>query len=61
MCQAGSLTHKERMEQNLDIFDFCLNDEDMERIAAIDGGHSLFLERDDPKAVEWFIEIEKRS
>lgn len=54
-------THKERMEQNIDIFDFCLNDEDMERIAALDGGHSLFLERDDPKTVERFVKIEKRS
>ena len=54
-------THKERMEQNLDIFDFSLSEEDMGRIASLDGGHSLFLERDDPKVVEWFIEIEKRT
>ena len=45
------------MEQSLDIFDFCLDDEEMKQMAALDGGHSLFLERDDPKTVEWFIKL----
>lgn len=54
-------THKERMEQNIDIFDIRLSDEEMTQIAALDGGHSLFLERDDPKVVEWFINTERQQ
>lgn len=54
-------THKERMEQNIDIFDFRLSDEEMTQIAALDGGHCLFLERDDPKVVEWFINTERQQ
>lgn len=33
-------THKERMEQNMDIWDFVLSDEDMKEISALDIGHS---------------------
>lgn len=35
--------HIERMEQNLDIFDFTLSDDDMEAIAKLDTGKSLHL------------------
>ena len=34
--------HQERMKQNLDIFDFKLTLEDMEQIASLNGGKSLF-------------------
>ena len=34
-------THKERMQENFNVFDFTLSDEDMERIAAA-GVHGLF-------------------
>ncbi len=45
-------THKERMEQNLDVFDFSLEEEDMEAIRALDEGESLFFNHYDPATVE---------
>jgi 2,5-diketo-D-gluconate reductase A len=43
---------RERMEQNLDVFDFELTDDDMDRIAAMDTGASLFFDHRDPAMVE---------
>ena len=40
--------HRERMEQNLDIWDFALADEDMAAIAKLDIGHSEIVDHDDP-------------
>lgn len=40
--------HKERMEQNLNIWDFKLSDEDMAEIAKLDLGHSEIVNHDDP-------------
>ena len=40
--------HRERMEQNLDIWDFTLADEDMAAIAKLDIGHSEIVDHDDP-------------
>lgn len=45
-------THKERMEQNLDVFDFTLTDEEMKEIAALDIGHSEIIDHTDPKLVQ---------
>lgn len=45
---------RERMEENLNIFDFTLADEDMEAIASLDRAQSLFFSHVDPKMVEWF-------
>ena len=50
-------THKERMQQNFDLFDFTLTAEDMAAIEALDGGESLFFSHYDPKTVEWFMSI----
>ena len=50
-------THKDRMQQNSDLFDFTLTGEDMARIEALDGGESLFFSHYDPKTVEWFMSI----
>ncbi len=36
-------THKERMEQNLNIWDFKLSDEDMQVINGLDLGHSEII------------------
>lgn len=41
--------HKERMEQNISIFDFALTEEEMERIGALDEGSTLFGSNEDPK------------
>lgn len=35
--------HKERMQQNFDVFDFTLSAEDMTAIEKLDSGESLFF------------------
>lgn len=50
-------THKDRMQQNFDLFDFTLTAEDMADIEALDSGESLFFSHYDPKTVEWFMSI----
>lgn len=55
-------THIERMEQNLDIFDFELSEEDMAKIATLDKKQSSFFSHYDPKMVEWFAQmVEQRK
>lgn len=48
-------THKERMIENFDVFDFTLSDKDMKAITALDKGESLFFSHDDPEIVKWLI------
>ena len=50
-------THKERMEENFNVFDFALTDEEMARIEALDGGESLFFSHYDPQTVEWILSV----
>lgn len=45
----------ERMKQNLDIFDFSLSDDDMNAIARLDTGKSLFFDHHDPEVVKMFM------
>lgn len=45
-------THKERMEQNIDIWDFVLADDEMKEIAALDMGHSEIVNHYDPAFVK---------
>lgn len=40
--------HKNRMEQNMDIWDFRVDEEDMAEIAKLDLGHSEIVNHDDP-------------
>ena len=47
--------HVERMEQNLNIFDFTLSDEDMAEIAKLDTGKSLFFDHHAPEVVKMFM------
>jgi len=49
-------THKERMEQNLDIFDFRLSDADMQAISALNQQDSGFVNFNDPQFVKYLIE-----
>lgn len=44
--------HVERMEQNIDIWDFALTDEEMAKIASNDLGHSEIVNHDDPAFVK---------
>lgn len=48
--------HVERMEQNLDIWDFTLTDEDMETIASKDLGHSEIVDHSDPAFVKFIYD-----
>ncbi len=48
-------THKERMEENFNVFDFELTADEMAKVEALDGGESLFFSHHDPKTVEWFM------
>lgn len=44
--------YKERMEQNIDIWDFELEQEDMDRIAKLDMGHSEIVDHSNPAFVK---------
>ena len=52
-------THKERMIQNLDVFDFSLPEEDMASIRKLDEGQSLFFSHYDPETVEFLTGLGK--
>jgi 2,5-diketo-D-gluconate reductase A len=51
--------NKNRMEDNFNVFDFKLTAEDMEKIAALDTGESLFFSHYDPQTVEYIINLGK--
>jgi len=42
----------ERMRENIDVFDFELDDGEMSRIAGLDRGESLFFDHRDPAAID---------
>mgnify|MGYP000002393741 FL=1 len=55
-------THIERMEENFNVFDFSISDEDMAEIAKLDKAQSSFFSHQDPKMVEWFVNmVEERK
>ncbi len=51
--------HKERMKQNMDIFDFVLTEQDMAAIARLDQNKSLFFSHQDPEIVKFLINYGK--
>lgn len=54
--------HKERMEENLNIFDFVLEQSDINKITELDKKQSSFFSHSDPAVVEWFVQmIEERK
>lgn len=52
-------THIERMQENINVFDFELTEEDMNSIKTLDTSNSLFFSHNDPNMVEWFNKIVK--
>ena len=53
--------HKERMIENIAIFDFEIADEDMAIIATLDKPESLFFSHTDPEIVKWFHSFGKND
>ena len=49
-------THKERMAQNFDIFDFSLSEDDMSQIATLNQQDAGFINFGDPQFVKYLIE-----
>ncbi len=48
-------THKNRMEENFNIFDFELAEDDLNKIRALDTGKSLFCDHYSPEFVEFIV------
>ncbi|MGC4019718.1 MAG: aldo/keto reductase [Muricomes sp.] len=54
-------THIERMRENLEIFDFLISEEDMQKIKELDTKTSLFFDHQTPETVDRFVNmIEER-
>lgn len=47
--------HRERMEQNIAIWDFTLTDSEMQQIAALDLGHSEIIDHGNPDVVRYIL------
>lgn len=52
-------THRERMIQNMDVFDFVLSDTDMAVIRELDEKQSLFFSHYDPATVEMMVGLHR--
>ena len=52
-------THKERMQENFNVFDFTLNEDDMQKIQALDEAESAFFSHYDPEIVEFLASFGK--
>lgn len=52
-------THRERMEENLALFDFTLTPEEMAQIEALDSGKSLFIDFRAPEVADMFVSAGK--
>ncbi len=51
-------THKERMQQNLDVFDFELSQEDKDAILKLDTGVPVIMpSHHDPEITKWFMQM----
>lgn len=57
---ASKTSRFERMQENINIFDFELSEKDMETIKALDTKTSLFFAHDDPNTVEFFVQLIKQ-
>lgn len=51
--------HKERMIENIDVFDFELTKEDMDNVGELDQEESLFFSHYDPETVKFLTGFEQ--
>ena len=49
--------HKERIEQNIDIWNFTLSDEDMKKIDTLDLKHSEIIDHNNPEIVKYILSV----
>ncbi len=49
--------HKERIEQNFDIWNFIISDEDMKKIDALDLKHSEIIDHNNPEVVKYILSL----
>lgn len=52
-------THKERMEENFNLFDFSLTEDEMRKLEALDLGHSQFIDHYAPEVAQMFVDAGK--
>lgn len=52
--------HKDRMIENINVFDFELSFDQMAAIAQLDTAQSLFFSHNDPEIVKWIIGLENK-
>ena len=52
-------SHKERMAENFNVFDFFLTADEMAWIETLDRNESLFFSHNDPQTVEWILSMAK--
>lgn len=52
--------NRERMKENIEVFDFELNQDEMAAIRKLDKGESLFFSHNDPEMVKWLINYTKQ-
>lgn len=52
-------THRERMEENFNIFDFKLTNEEMRQIEAMDLNKSQFIDFQAPEVADMFVKAGK--
>lgn len=50
-------THKERMKENFEVFNFTLTESDMQKIAALEESESAFFSHYDPATVEFITSV----
>ena len=52
-------THRERMEENFNLFDFRLSEDEMRELEGLDLGHSQFIDHYAPDVAEMFVNAGK--
>ncbi|BBF44848.1 oxidoreductase, aldo/keto reductase family [Lachnospiraceae bacterium KM106-2] len=53
--------HKERMAENISLFDFALTEDEMKKIESLDLGVSQFMDKRSPEAVELFMKMKNQE